>query len=406
MTLFWIASVILVVISVLVIALPFIKQKANNDAALRDELNKAFYKDRLEELEEESDEGLVDNQQELIEDLKQSLLDDIPADENKLTENTLSPLAVIVPSAVLVVALSYGLYFKFGASQQVMEWQEVSANLPALSKKLMAPEGTALSDDEMQDLTLALRTRLHYQPDDSTGWLLLGRIALANRDVETAIGAMKKAYKLEADNTDIMLGYAQALMLSQDDVDQDTARNLLGKLVQQDYVDLRVFSLLAFDAFERKDFPAAVRYWRVMQQMIGPEDSRYEMLSRSIENAQQQMGQQIGTGQSVSVTISLGQEVSADPDAALIVSIHSADGSPMPVAAARYPVGTFPRTVVLDDGNSMLQERKLSSLDSLMVRVRIDSDGNVATKQGDWFGESEAVRMGEPVEVVINNQYQ
>ncbi|MCG9782046.1 c-type cytochrome biogenesis protein CcmI [Vibrio brasiliensis] len=405
MTLFWIASVILIAIAIVMIALPFIKKKTNNDAELRDELNKAFYKDRLEELEEETDEGLVDNQQDLIDDLKQSLLDDIPADNNKQQESNTSALAVIVPSALLVIGLSYGLYFKFGASDDVTQWQQVSANLPALSKKLMSPEGAALSDDEMADLTLALRTRLHYQPDDSTGWLLLGRIALANRDIDTAIGSMKKAYNLEPENTDVMLGYAQALMLSQDDVDQDKARKILGKLVQQDYVDLRVFSLLAFDAFERKDFPAAVRYWNIMQQMIGPEDSRYEMLSRSIENAQKQMGQQVGTGKSVAVSISLGEQVNADPNSSLIVSVHTADGSPMPVAAARYPLGTFPRTVVLDDGNSMLQDRKLSSLDSLMVRVRIDSDGNVATKQGDWFGESEAVKMGEPVEVMINNQY-
>ena len=405
MALFWIASIILVAISVVVIALPFIKRKSNNDAQLRDELNKAFYKDRLEELAEESDEGLVGNQQELIDDLKQSLLDDIPGDTSSEVENNTSSWSIIVPSALLVIGLSYGLYFKFGASDEVVQWQEVNANLPALSKKLMSPQGTALSDDEMQDLTLALRTRLHYQPDDSTGWLLLGRIALANRDVDTAIGAMKKAYNIEADNTDVMLGYAQALMLSQDDVDQDKARSLLGKLVQQDYVDLRVFSLLAFDAYERKDYSAAVRYWSIMQQMIGAEDSRYEMLSRSIENAQKQMGQQVGQGKSVAVTISLGDQVPVDSNAALIVSIHSADGSPMPVAAARYPVGTFPRTVVLDDGNSMLAERKLSSLDSLLVRVRIDSDGNVATKQGDWFGESEAVRMGEPVDVVIDNQY-
>ncbi|MDC5841509.1 c-type cytochrome biogenesis protein CcmI [Vibrio europaeus] len=405
MTLFWIASVILVVVSVLLIALPFIKKKTNNDEELRDELNKAFYKDRLEELEEETDEGLVEDQQELIEDLKQSLLDDIPTQAQQKQESSISTMAVLVPSALLVVGLSYGLYFKFGASEDVQKWQEVSANLPALSKKLMSPEGAALSEDEMQDLTLALRTRLHYQPDDSTGWLLLGRIALANRDVGTAVGAMKKAYNLESDNPDVMLGYAQALMLSQDDTDQDKARRLLGQLVQQDYVDLRVFSLLAFDAYERKDYPAAVRYWSIMQQMIGPQDSRYEMLSRSIENAQKQMGQQVGTGKTVSVSITLSDAVKADPNASLIVSVHTADGSPMPVAAARYPLGTFPRTVVLDDGNSMIEDRKLSSLESLMVRVRIDSDGNVATKQGDWFGESEAVRIGEPVEVMIDSQY-
>ncbi|MFM2589296.1 c-type cytochrome biogenesis protein CcmI [Vibrio sp. TBV020] len=405
MTLFWIASVILIAISIVLIAIPFIKKKSNNDEQLRDELNKAFYKDRLSELEEEADEGLVENQQDLIDDLKQSLLDDIPTDEKTQNESTTSALAVIIPSALLVIGLSYGLYFKFGASEDVQQWQQVSANLPALSKKLMSPEGAELSEDEMRDLSLALRTRLHYQPDDSTGWLLLGRIALANRTIDTAIGAMKKAYNLEPSDPDVMLGYAQALMLSQDDIDQDKARGLLGKLVQDDYVDLRVFSLLAFDAYERQDYPAAVRYWSIMQQMIGPKDSRYEMLSRSIENAQKQMGQQVGTGQSVAVTINVGEQVQADPNASVIVSVHTADGAPMPVAAARFPLGTFPRTVVLDDGNSMLQERKLSSLESLMVRVRIDSDGNVATKEGDWFGESEAVKMGEPVEVMINSQY-
>ncbi|MEF1187667.1 c-type cytochrome biogenesis protein CcmI, partial [Vibrio sinaloensis] len=43
MTLFWIASIILVVFSCVLIALPVMRQKANNDEALRDELNKAFY---------------------------------------------------------------------------------------------------------------------------------------------------------------------------------------------------------------------------------------------------------------------------------------------------------------------------------------------------------------------------
>ena len=406
MTLFWVASVVLIVFSCILLALPIYRQKANNDAALRDEMNKAFYKDRLSELKEETDEGLVEDQQDLIDDLKQSLLDDIPADDKRGAGSQISPMAVLIPSVLLVVGISYGLYAKLGAYDDVQEWHQVSANLPALSKKLMAPEGVALSEDEMRDLTLALRTRLHYEPEDSTGWLLLGRIALANRDVDTAIGSMKKAYSIEPKDSDVMLGYAQALMLSQDDVDQENARRILGDLVKNDYVDLRVFSLLAFDAFERKDFPAAIRYWSIMQQMIGPQDSRYQMLSRSIENAQKQMGQKVGTGKSVSVTISVADNVNVDQNAALIVSIHTADGSPMPVAAARYPVGQLPRTVVLDDGNSMIAERKLSALDSLLVRVRIDSDGNVATKQGDWFGESEVAKMGEPVQVVIDNQYQ
>ncbi|MDN3614442.1 c-type cytochrome biogenesis protein CcmI [Vibrio gallaecicus] len=407
MTLFWISTVVLTLAAIALIAVPFLKRKANNDEALRDELNKAFYKDRLSELEVEAAEGLVENQQDLIADLKQSLLDDIPTQQKQQKTKT-SIAGVLVPSVLLVVLISYGMYYKFGASDKVLHWQEVSSNLPALSKKLMSGSGEVLSDDELEDLTLALRTRLHYQPKDSTGWLLLGRIALANRDAGTAIDAMARAYKLEPKNEDVQLGYAQALMLSQDEAEQNEARLLLSRLIKNDYVDIRVFSLLAFDAFEQQDYAGAAKYWSIMQQMIGPEDSRYEMLARSIESAKKKMSpsESAVAGKSVAVTLTLSDQVNTSPDSVLIVSVHSADGSPMPIAAARYPLGSFPRTVVLDDGNSMMQGRNLSSLDTLMVRARLDSDGNVATRDADWYGESEVVELGAPVTVNIEKQYQ
>lgn len=404
MTLFWLSTVALSVLACVMVALPLIKRKENNDDILRDELNKAFYKDRLSELQEETSEGLVVDQQELIADLKQSLLDDIPSQMDKM-QSRISSTAVIIPSVLLTIVLSYGLYIKFGAYQEVEAWYQVSANLPELSKKLMSSTAEPLSDEEMQDLTLALRTRLHYQPQDSTGWLLLGRIALANRDISTAIDAMRKAYDIQPKDADVKLGYAQALMLSQDEMDQANARSILGELVQQDYVDLRVFSLLAFDAFERQDFAAAVKYWSIMQQMIGPEDSRYEMLTRSIESAKQRLGEGAASANGVAVTIELAANVQADPNAVLIVSVHRADGSPMPVAAARYPFGSFPRTVMLDDSNSMMQGQNLSSLSEVIVKARLDSDGNVTTRDHDWYGESEPIAINQPVTVIINKQY-
>ncbi|PMK01900.1 c-type cytochrome biogenesis protein CcmI [Vibrio sp. 10N.261.55.A7] len=424
MTLFWVASVLLVLFACLMIVLPVIKKRTNDDQSARDELNKAFFKDRLTELEEEDKEGLVDDQQELISDLKQSLLDDVPSDAQVGKETPISPMLFVVPSILLVIALSYATYAKFGAMDKVIEWNEVTSNLPELSKKLMNPEGVMLTDDEMDDLTLGLRTRLHADPQDMTGWMLLGRIALANRDVETALGAMKRAYRLDTSDQDAQLGFAQALMMSPDETDQNRARSMLNNLIQQDYVDLRVFSLLAFDSFERNDYASAVKYWSIMQKMIGPEDSRFEMLSRSIESAQKRMGittepatsqslesahgegsQQSLQGSSAAITISLSDAVNLNSGVALIVSVHSADGMPMPVAAARYPVGSFPRTVVIDDGNSMVEGRNFSDLESFIVRVRIDSDGNVSTKEGDWHGESAVTQMGESVNVVIDRQF-
>ncbi len=73
------------------------------------------------------------------------------------------------------------------------------------------------------------------------------------------------------------------------------------------------------------------------------------------------MGNAMGVdqGKTVAVTLELSGDVNTDPNSVLVVSaLRRADGSPMPVAAARYPLGTFPRTVVLDDGNSMMEGQK------------------------------------------------
>ena len=78
MTLFWISTCVVVLVSLFFVIFPMIQRSSLDRQLQRDELNKAFYKNRLSELEEENNEGLVDNQEELVEELKQSLLDDIP----------------------------------------------------------------------------------------------------------------------------------------------------------------------------------------------------------------------------------------------------------------------------------------------------------------------------------------
>ncbi|OBT15864.1 c-type cytochrome biogenesis protein CcmI [Vibrio sp. UCD-FRSSP16_10] len=406
MTLFWITTLVIVLFAAALIIIPLIRKQAINDAERRDELNKVIFKERVAELAVEDDEGIVVDKEELIVDLKQALLDDIPENQQLASTKLASPILVAVVSAVLLLGVSYGFYAKYGAINEVQQWQKVSANLPALSKKLMDAHGEALSEDELNDMTLALRTSLHRNPDDATGWLLLGRIGLANRDIETAMGAMKRARKLEPNNVDIQLGLAQSLTLSNDEVDHAEAERLLHDLLRQDYVDLRVFSLLAFSAFEKGDYAGAVRYWRTMQQLIGPEDSRYDMLERSINSARSKLG---GTAEAIPGVVRIGISVvdgaQLPQQGVLIVSVHRADGSPMPVAAARYGLGSFPRMIMMDDGNSMLEGLQLSSLDSFIVRARIDTDGDVSTKEGDWYGESAVTMKGEDVTLIINSQY-
>jgi cytochrome c-type biogenesis protein CcmI len=408
MPLFWIAAVLLLAIAALFVFFPLLSAGRSGDQELRDELNKAFYKQRLAEITREAGEGIVNDEQELVVDLKQSLLDDVPKTMLQRDSHLLSTKRVLTISMVMLVVLSVGVYHVFGHLDQVKRWESVSAQLPELSKKLMAPNGNALTEPEMDDLTLALRTRLYYQPNDATGWLLLGRIALANRDAQMAVGAMEKAYQLSPNDKSVAFGYAQALMVSDDELQQKRAIDMLNSMVNSGSTDLRVYSLLAFYAYEQQQYELAIKHWTTMKTILGPQDSRYELLERSIDGAEKALDKASTLNDAtlgLTITVSIGDKVTVPENAVMIVSVHDEHGSPMPIAAQRYKLTQFPRTVFLDDSNSMIQGRKISDLVKMVVKVRIDSDGNVMTKNGDWFGQSQPVQLGQTVAVEINQHY-
>ena len=402
MTLFWLVSLLLILLACAFIGFPLLKGKAHIDNHRRDELNKAFYLNRLDELKAENDHGVVENEQEMVAELKQSLLNDVPLHSSaNQPEKTVSKGLVFGGVAVVLTLLSVGLYSIFGDYADVKHWQNVNHSMPQLTQKLLTSHGN-LTVQEMEDLTLALRTRLHEHPQDSTGWLMLGRIAMAGQSSKMAVGALERAYRLSPDKIDIQLTYAQALIVSKDKGDQQQGRELLKKMAKQHKVDFKVYSLLAFDAAEHKQYQQAIDYWQDMQKLIKSDDPRYAMLAQSIDQAKRFLGNNTSIG--VPVTVTLSSAIPASKGAVLIVSVHSADGAPMPVAAARFSGSPFPQHVVLTDDNNLTPNRRLSDLKQVIVKARVDMDGNVSTKHGDWVGESAVQKIGDPVKVTINKQ--
>ncbi|KEY91159.1 cytochrome c-type biogenesis protein H [Candidatus Photodesmus blepharus] len=197
--LFWITSIALILFSSFLLILAIIKQKKTYDCKL-----------------------LIKESQVLTQTL-----------EKKEQETVVWPVWVLVLSILLMVIFSYGMYAKFGAASKVLDWKKVSDNLPKLSKKIVLDGISSLTDDEMRDFMLSLRTRLHHQAEDVAGWVLLSSIALMNHDLQTSIDAMKRAYVLEPENVDVKSSYARVLMLSQNNLDRNRAHMLFSQLHQK-----------------------------------------------------------------------------------------------------------------------------------------------------------------------------
>ncbi|WP_455916168.1 c-type cytochrome biogenesis protein CcmI [Pantoea agglomerans] len=368
----------------------------------RDALNKAFYHQRLKELEEDEDQGVVGERPEMVRELQQTLLHDIPKDE-EIVERSVGRW-VLLPGVLVLILVSLGFYFKTGGFAQVMSWQQVNNDLPALRAQVMDPAAKPLTMEELARLGLGVRSSLQDDPQNVNDWLMLGRIGMVLNNADTATKAFQRAMQLAPNNPEVKLSYADVLTRSPDPEDNRQAGVMLNEMIKADGDNLRVLSLLAFNAFSQQHYPEAIAVWQKMLQLLPADDKRGVMIQRSIEQAKTESGKQ-NSHLALSVTLAPGAEKMLPAGGVLYISV--ADGvSPVPVAVKKLPLSHFPLSLTLDDSNAMMPERLLSAQHQVQVRVRISHDGSANPQSGDWFGTSAVTPFDghQQLSVEINQQ--
>ncbi|CAI0859866.1 c-type cytochrome biogenesis protein CcmI [Serratia liquefaciens] len=399
---FWLIIIVLLVGAAALLVVPAMRHSGKSTAASRDTLNKAFYQDRLHELEQDEQQGVVAERPELVKELQQNLLNDIPGQQD--TQEKLINRWALVPGVALLVVVTLGFYLKTGGLAQVLDWQQVEAQMPDLRARVANERAQPLSMEEIARLGLGLRTALQQDDRNINDWMMLGRVGMALNNATTATQAFAHAYQLDPNSLEVRLGYAEVLTRSNDPEDNKQATQMLRKMIAEDHTNMRVLSLLAFNAFEQGDFKQAIGAWQVMLKLLPANDQRAEVIKRSIEQAKTQAGEE---------TVKLGINVTLSPQATnalpqqgtLVISVT--DGTnPVPVAVKQLPLSRFPLSFSLDDSNAMMPERLLSAQHQVKVRVRISQDGLATPQAGDWFGESALQNFSgkEQIDVQINKQ--
>ncbi len=398
---FWLIICVLLAGAAALLVVPAMRH-GKQSAATRDALNKAFYQDRLSELEQDEQQGVVAERPELVKELQQNLLNDIPA-EQTVQAKPINRWA-LVPGVVLLLAVTVGFYLKTGGLAQVLDWRLVQAQMPELRERVANERAKPLSMEEIARLGLGLRTALQQDDRNINDWMMLGRVGMALNNATTATQAFAHAYQLDPNSLEVRLGYAEVLTRSNDPEDNKQATQLLRRMIAENHSDPRVLSLLAFNAFEQGDFKQAIGAWQVMLQLLPANDPRAEVIKRSIAQAKAQAG---GETVKLNVTVALSPQAAKamPPQGTLVISVT--DGvSPVPVAVKQLPLSRFPLSFSLDDSNAMMPERLLSAQHQVQVRVRLSQDGLATPQPGDWFGESSLQTFSgkEQVSVQINKQ--
>jgi len=289
-----------------------------------------------------------------------------------------------------------------------------SANTPQADEQ--SGQGAA---DQAQVVAMVeqLAERMRQNPNDGEGWAMLARSFSAMERHEDAVVAYQKAVALRQDDADLLVDYADALAVKNQQSLQGEPMDLILRALKINPDQIKGLALAGTDAFLRKDFALAAKYWGRIEAISPPDNSLVQRLSSSLQEARKLAGlpaqaapmaaqtkpQANGaadpaafSGPSVSGTVSLSPELRAlaNPEDTVFIFAREAPNGRMPLAAERKQVKDLPYKFTLDDSKSMSPQVRLSGATQVVISARISKSGNAIAQPGDLQGQSAPVALG------------
>ncbi|MDP8163301.1 c-type cytochrome biogenesis protein CcmI [Pasteurella skyensis] len=288
---FWIIATVITAIIGLIAFYPLFWHTAKDKGINRNKLNKAFYFNRLRELNDDEDQGLLDNSKQIKTELQQALLQDIPEQEEAPEDKKSFGKIWGISGFLTLLILATLSYMQVGSWQQQAMLEKTYQKLPYFYERLK-DETKPLDKSELQQLTIALRLKLQKEPENAQNWWKLGQIAMVQEKGQLAFDSFAQAHKFEPENIKYKLSYVRFLLFSQDKMENVKGIQLLKEILRVEHTNLEALSLLAFHYFEKENYERAMTTWIMMLRLLPKDDPKVAIIEKSILIAQQKLEQQ------------------------------------------------------------------------------------------------------------------
>jgi len=412
-TAFLAVAVLITGLVIAALVLPLVRRRARERDA-SDQADLAAYRDRQAELRREHERGLLDDEElrAAEDDLERELLQLRPAGGSGTTRA--SPARVTALVVALVVPLG-------GATLYLV------AGEPG---RLGAGSADSLSRDRVQQIrSMPVEQRIETlerwvaENDDSAqGWSLLAQAYRETEAFGDAATAFARARSAGANDAWLIARQAEALLLANNRRFTLGVSRLLEESLAQDARNPLALMLSGQAALVGGEPDAAADYWRRLVDTM-PEDApqrgfiedlvaRAEAAARG-ETPTAQAGAPTDSGAdpagpAVAVRVSVDDAVagSVQPGDTVFVFARRPNGGGPPLAVARTRAGALPQRIVLDDGDSMAPQVKLSQADRVVVTARVSRSGEARARSGDLEGSSQPIAVGSETdaEVIIDRR--
>lgn len=283
---FWLMATLLVTLILVVLIVSTLAQKESGLKNSRDAINKAYYDHRLQELVNDEEQGVINQRDELVKELQQNLLADIPLQEQQqIAVVAQSSWRLLLPVIIASMAICTLVYAQRNNVGPIALWQDAIARYPQLLSKYnsIGIEGTELSE-----FALGLRDQVYRHPDDLPAWINLGEVGIELNNLPTAMQAFGHAYRLAPNNSTVQANYGRALLYSRAAEDHQLGRQLLYRALQQDPKNIAVIKIFAFTALEAQDYPQAFKYWQMWLDALPEKSANRELIEKMVEQLKKQ----------------------------------------------------------------------------------------------------------------------
>jgi cytochrome c-type biogenesis protein CcmH len=422
----FLALAVLGVALALAFVLPFLmrQRSAGPEALARRDVNIAVYRDQMKDLKAElSAAGLSPEQYEAS---KREL--EIRAAEDALLPEDRTPASAPqaqVPSRALGIALAallpvaaFGLYFWLGNPAVLT----AIAQAPDAARAAQAHAEPSPEEITKMIQTIEARTRSH--PSDGTAWEALAMANVLAARWPEAVHAYQKAHELLPEKPSVLVGYAESLAMSANQVLAGRPIELVNQALQLDPGHTKGLELAVIHAYQTQNYTQAIAYIDRLGRQAPPDSDYAREVMAMRDDAQRRLlaaaggtaaapgqpaaavGADPPAGAAASITGRVDVAEALKPriaaEATLFVLARAAAGGP-PLAAARVPLGPMPLAFRLDDSMAMMPGNLLSAQREVVLVARISATGNPIAQPGDLEGRLEGVRVGaEGVRLLID----
>jgi cytochrome c-type biogenesis protein CcmH len=409
---FWLVVAMLLAGALLMLVPPLWRGRPPAEAVSPLAANLAVYRDQWREAEADLGDGLIAPERidEARQDIQRRWLEegaDSAAAEVVATAPRFSRASAVVLLFALPLA-SVFTYLQLGDLRPLAVGEPIAAPAAADAQHSLTP-------GQIEARVAALAERLKASPGDAEGWVMLGRSYVVLGRYRDAAMAWRRAVDLRPPEAALLADLADVVAMAQGKRLAGEPAALVQRALDADPRHVKALALAGSVAFESRDYPAARGYWERLLAVVPAKSDVARSIQGSIAQATRMEAALGGLAAPAAAVVPLTGELNLSPALAarvaagdtLFVFARAAEGSPdgsrMPLAVLRQPVGAWPLRFVLSDAMAMPAGQRLSSQAQVVVGARISRSGNATPQSGDLVGVSAVVSSSaQGVHVVID----